>query len=422
MKENEKKELKKAIRLTYRIIGRRSRRNIEDKLYEYNEWFVPYTGAELEKMPFFNEMSDEFKVLMRESKDENFDFLSGDNCRLVSDEMILPNTANILMDAVYCVYDSFWEEGDDFFWMLRWRLEGLGIWRHYYYYVGLYTELIKYEVVEIKNLISVLVRLIGVLNDNNEPLVRSVFEQIKKMFLFNININESESRTINASMTECLFNLCSYKTQQTPTSNFTIEIDFTDVNRFMSLLSKYKNLAPPKVDYLYGNPCFCLAREGVDWFFSLSGYSKNCDNLASAIKQDLESFFCGRIFTYCKLCDDMLSYGYKDVNGKFVAFKKPVRHADRDILQFTEKEIKWQYSCCERKIFCKTQRNSESLFIYCKYMPCSRCVPAVREQKKQRYGDLYFFAFVKDFKSIQKLMKREARLLLKGGGTYLLFP
>lgn len=427
MEEIEKRntERKKAICLTYRIKGVGSIREFEEKWYNYQEWFVPYTCAELEKMPFFDKMSEEFKVLVRQSKDENFELLLEGNYRLVDEEMILPDTANILMDAVYCLGDYLWAERGYNFWRYVYNRYGLRYrrnhnhWRYSLYYLGLYTEFIKYEVLEKKNRISVLTRLIGVLDDDNEPLVKSVFKEYKDKCLLGVNINESVST--RESMKECLFKLCSNNIPQTRASNFTIEVDFSDFNMFVSLLSKYRKLGPPKTDYINGNPCFCMAHKGDDQFFSLSGYSKNCDDLAAAIKRDLDNFF-HRNYTYCKLCDEMLSYGYKGANNQFVPFPSPILYKDRDDKRFTEDDFRWQYSCCERKIFCKVQDYDETLFMYCKYMSCSRCIPAVQEEQKRRSGGLYFSALMKEPKSIKKLMSSGGRMFLKNGGIYLLYP
>ena len=82
----------------------------------------------------------------------------------------------------------------------------------------------------------------------------------------------------------------------------------------------------------------------------------------------------------------------------------------------TDDELKWQYACCERKIFIYTDKyvsEEKSMFIYCKYAPCKRCTPAIDEQAK-KHSIFMFFAFIKNAKAFKKYLKEKKQRLCDG--------
>ena len=164
---------KQAICLKYLIKG------LREEPFCYQEFFVPYSGEEIKNSPFFEEIAD-CRDLINDSVEYNLDFISREYTETVDEEKILPNTANILMDAAYCATEYVLYEEDPYVWthpFLFWDVS----------YIGLYTELIKYEIAEIKYLISVLINLYSVSNDENELKVRAVFDKIKQRFSLNVS-------------------------------------------------------------------------------------------------------------------------------------------------------------------------------------------------------------------------------------------
>ena len=55
------------------------------------------------------------------------------------------------------------------------------------------------------------------------------------------------------------------------------------------------------------------------------------------------------MFQFCKKDENMLSYGYINLNKEFVAFPNPLKESEQSNPPLEKKDS--QYSCCERKIF-----------------------------------------------------------------------
>lgn len=414
----------------------------KDKIFKYREYFVPYSAKEIQNAPFLSSLETDYTSLFAvENKSKKLDFLLYDS---IPDERILPDTANILMDCIYCVKVAFsdWSpllknlfcndslNSYSFSSMVKMQKDLENSFGITYVntddasmlwslnktfatnYIGLYTELIKFEISEIKYVISALAHLYNSDDNINKDLANSFLFQVKERYSLDFNnfliTNKSAIKTGILS----LLNLHNFKYEK----NYSIKIDLDRFDRFISLLKKYKGFWGKK-NFVNGSNCFCLTSEGGKWFFSVSGFNtKNQYNkLGYHIKHDLEAYFKPNLFEFCETGEDMLSYGTRK-NGKFVKFPKPIKY--KDIKEKTDDaSIPRQYSCCERKIFQHTTSNT-SLYIFCKYAPCDNCILAIREQKKL-HKELLFFAFAKDPRKFDAIIKKEQKLLLKNWKSHI---
>lgn len=374
-------------------------------VFYYKEYFTPYFVNDIKESPYFKKYSEKFNSLFDDSKEISLDFLPREFWDNVDDEQILPDTANILMDTIYCVSASLWGTDELF---LNFNP----------YYIGLYTELVKRQIDEVKSLISLLIYLQNASDDRNNPEINLFFEEIKKNFIFNHPGTFYDSKQ-SSTITGCLCCLCSYKNIQPPARSFSIEIDLLNFDRFLSLLRNYKPDSG-NARFYDGKNCFCLAIEGRERFFALSGFDETYDKLGNKIKNDLESYFKNVVFNFCKFdANATLSYGYKDSNGVWQNLNPPAEFNNNSSLKIENASN--QYKCCERKIFPYTKKYNKNLDIYCKYMPCCRCVPAVKEQIRMR-PSFHFFALSRDSDHFRHLLKKRKRLLLRESGIFTLYP
>ena len=418
--------MKKAIPITYKIFA------TEEISHDYVEYFVPYSGKELQKSPFLSGIGKEYAVLFAENKKNDFDFLPYEN---VPDKKILPDTANILMDAIYCInaidstlpsHSSFKEH---FLWIdkkekvLGSNINGISDVVKFWFlnnsfslvYVGLYTELMKIEIAEIKYVISVLICLYNSADNIDKELADSFLKKIKKMYSLNIDNFTITNRDSVKEGIFCFFKQIDCQSKQ---KNCCIKINLQNFDRFINLLKKYRKHWG-KANFIEGWNCFCLAKEGNKFFFSFSGNDNDhkYEELGGKVKNDLEAYFKPSSFTFCELNDNVLSYGYLDENKKFQEYQHPLKLADvksNPIDCIKMKLDNWQYCCCERKIFPYTTNKNQPLYVFCKYEPCCRCIPAVKEQKAL-HSEFLFLALVKDSHELRRILKKERDLFLKNG-------
>ena len=371
---------KNAISITYSIKG------INSKCQEY---FEPYSGKELKK--YFKE----YKALF-ENKN-NIEILHHGK-DVIKEKEKNPDTANIILDAIWCAY------------ILKQHEDGKEPYLIESDYVGLYTELLKMEIERLKNVISALLHLSCSNNANNDS-TDAFLSQIKAEY----SIKEKVSYSDKQSIIRAVMFLCyGYVNMEKPL-DCQVQIDLNNLDRFMSLLKKYRGLANNANFYgkKIGRNCFCLAREGNSYFFSLSGYYDNYDKLLKHIAKDLKAYL-NRDFAPCKLSDDTLCYGSLIVDT-FYGEDHPKRYIDCKKI-YSEEELSKLFRCCERKIFTETNNYKSDLAIYCKYAPCIMCEPAVEYQQKNRaknHCELNFYAFAKDFNSLRKYMKKKKTLKLQ---------
>ena len=118
------------------------------------------------------------------------------------------------------------------------------------------------------------------------------------------------------------------------------------------------------------------------------------------------------VLQFCKRNDDMLSYGNEIKNDKLLKFSSPKKFGKQKNILDKEFLIN-QYRCCERKIFPYIKDKSESMYIYCKYEPCVRCIPAIEDMKKQYGKNFMYFAFIKNAKTFSCYLKEKKKNLPK---------
>ena len=211
-------------------------------------------------------------------------------------------------------------------------------------------------------------------------------------------------------MKDGLFTFLSSKNFKTNQNDFSLQINFRDFDKFIKLLSNFNSFK-----LIQKNNCFCLIQEGEKYYFSFSGYNNSnvYDALGKKIEEKLKNYYPNtcKMFQFCKKDENMLSYGYKKLNHDFEHFSKPLRESEQD--NPSPEKIEFQYSCCERKIFPYIKNKSESMYIYCKYEPCVRCMPAI-EEKKKLYGDNFmYFAFIKNAKEFSIYLEEKKKTLPK---------
>ena len=177
----------------------------------------------------------------------------------------------------------------------------------------------------------------------------------------------------------------------------------------MSILNKYINLLKTiklgKETYKK-QKCFCLMYEN-EYYYTISGYDFDYTEVqlkeVNQIGIDLNKCFQNYKFHYCRINDFTLSYGITPKTNKFIQYRYPVPHFIAINKHFPS--IGLQYSCCERKIFSYLINYNMKLEIYCKYAPCKKCIPALKDEKKFRQGNLSFDYFYKDFPTFKTLYK-----------------
>lgn len=385
----------------------------------YQEIFKPYFRSKLKMSWFLQYMGKSYSAL----------FLKKDNLELKIPEYERPNAelalevqdmSNILMDGLYCIAQiyglSYFSPFDYRFSLQKYDLFNEWIFDRtsFLKYIGCYTELIKNEICEIKFAISALVNLY---NDENfnEELARSFLKKIANEFSLPIKTNAN----IYDSIKDTLLCFCDYRNFQNQQNNFKIEIDLLKFDRFISLLKKYKpytanlNKQGTAIDFINDHNCFCLAKGVKNYYFSISGYGTDYDNLGDKIKQDLNSYFTSSMFQYCSINDEMLNYVYEKAKNKYKPLKTPIKLKDVKI-DYTAEDIRKYYSCCERKIFCNTVE--KEFTFYCKYEPCQKCIPAINA-----HNVLHFFALIKDSSKLKKILKKKHNDIKKQSKIKTLF-
>ena len=391
--------------------------------FSCDEYFVPYTKNQILSSPLFKIFGDKYKPLFKDGEKGNV-FLDD-----IEEELILPNTINILMDGVYCIniallnpilYDVLTPVESEVFLLSKISdkeklvnlpeiMYGTNI-----HYIAIYTELIKYKVLEDKFVLSTLLLLYDAFENINKELAEELLIKINNKYSLNItNLNKLNKDSVK----DAIFKFCNFQNINNKI-NYSLQIDFKDFDTFITLLKNksIRNINDPNI---YENNCFCLAQVNDDYYFSFSGYEdKIYKYLADNIKDNLKKNFPNKKFIYCEKNDDMLSYGYRD-NNEFTKFESPKRESEQQNNPSSEPVSK-QYCCCERKIFAYTNKGTiqfNQMFIYCKYEPCKKCIPAVEEQEK-KFNVFMFFAFIENARTFKKYIDKKKQRLPKVPNIY----
>ncbi|MBP5592262.1 hypothetical protein J6Y50_10470 [bacterium] len=358
----------------------------EDKIFNYPEYFVPYSAKEIRNSPFLSSMETDYTSLFAvENKNKSLDFLPH---KKVSNEKILPDTANILADFLYCIKAEFSGHEPISNHYENFSFKELIKYENFRKDIAAMTELIKFGIAEIKHAISALVYLHNSDDNIDKNLANSFLNQIKQIHSLEISDFTIANKTsIEAGLLELLhFN--NFKCEQEAPS---IIIDLKEFDQFTSLFKERHNKK-----FFIGQKCFCLIREGDKYFFSVSGYNikNNYAGLVNEIREFSSKNFKNS-FEFCEISDEMLSYGTEE-NDKFVKFPKPIKYKDQKE-KIDKKSLAYQYRCCERKIFPYTKNFKQPLYIFCKYEPCENCTLAKEEQEKLRNTkEIHFLALAKD--------------------------
>ena len=388
----------------------------------YEEYFIPYTKREILQYSLQDFIGSEVNQLFENESNFNYeneyDFLKS-----VDVNKVLPDTINILMDAVYCINTALLNP------IIYRNLTPLQekvhliseltdvnklknfpelIFGTNINYIALYTELIKAEVNEIKYIISTLYHLYNSTEKLNKKLANNFLKKIKK--IYNLKIENFEITNKN-SIKEALLSFVNYRNFQNENKSFYLNIDFRNFDRFIKLLSNYKESS----NFIDKDNCFCLIQEGEKYYFSLSGYdykiNKKNNNIYEKLETNLNKFFSDSTFQLCQIGDDMLSYGNEIKNDELIKFSSPKKFCEQK--NIGDDNLRSQYSCCERKIFPYIKDKSKSMYIYCKYEPCVRCIPAIEDMKKQYGKNFMYFAFIKNAKTFSCYLKEKKKNLPK---------
>lgn len=414
----------KAFKFTYNIIAPIN--SSQKNFFSCDEYFVPYTKNQILSSPLFKIFGDKYKPLFKDCEKGNV-FLDD-----IEEELILPNTINILMDGVYCIniallnpilYDVLTPVESEVFLLSKISdkeklvnlpeiMYGTNI-----HYIAIYTELIKYKVLEDKFVLSTLLLLYDAFENINKELAEELLIKINNKYSLNItNLNKLNKDSVK----DAIFKFCNFQNINNKI-NYSLQIDFKDFDTFITLLKNksIRNINDPNI---YKNNCFCLAQVNDDYYFSFSGYEdKIYESLSKKILKTLKNFFPDQKFLYCERTDDMLSYGYRNKTKRFIKFSKPKTELEQKAAVKIPEELNSQYACCERKIFAYTNKDTTQfnrMFIYCKYEPCVRCKSAIEEQEK-KFNVFMFFAFIKDNIAFDEYMKeKKQKLITKKSNIY----
>ena len=374
------------IKLKYNCASLFFQKDLNENVFEIEEFFKPYSAMDLLKSNYFSDDLKEYAYLF-----ENLSSKSEIRLEEVEDEEIINETSSILLDMFFVLSKNILNEEYYFFYALSY--ENI---KEIENYIGIFTELLKVDVLTFKKDLSAIYNLSKIDEASYEPVLP---------FVRNINIKYSLNNTFQNNyflyLSNTFYDL----------ANIPFQIDLWDFKRFTKLLKNYK---PNNIDFITKHNCFCLMHEGKDYYFSLSGYYPDINgkykSLAEKLEKNIQAYPTFKSIRYCPISDNMLSFGYKDNNDNFISFYRRIKYKDRSC---SDKEAKDQYSCCERKIFPFLNHNSPNLTLYCKYEPCCLCIPAVRFEKQSYYNRLKFYAFAKNFKQINKMIKNHKRIVLQ---------
>lgn len=266
-----------------------------------------------------------------------------------------------------------------------------------------FTEYYKLFLTEIKNdlhLLLIIFSNLSNINKNNNSILK-IFKFLKKLnnkYQLAISITNQNINTLLSSFITTFYHSFINHTFLIEKKDDRISV----INKYIELL---KTIKLGKEAYKK-QKCFCLMNEN-EYYYTISGY--DFDSTDAQLKEviqigeDLNKCFPSYKFNYCRLNDFTLSYGFTPGKKRFIQYRYPIPHFFAIYKHFPYLGL--QYSCCERKIFSYLQDYNTELKIYCKYAPCKKCIPAIKDEKKFRQGKVKFDYFYKDSPTFNTLYK-----------------
>lgn len=274
-----------------------------------------------------------------------------------------------------------------------------------------FTEYYKLFLTEIKNDLHLLLILYSnqssfTESNSNTNKLLLFLKKLKKKYQLSVSVGKQSLFTVLSTFIRTFYH--NFINHTFTINNNDGQIDI--LNKYIDLLKTIKlgRLAYKK------QKCFCLVHENK-YFYTISGYDFDYDkdqmDELNQIGKNLHDIFSQYEFQYCPISDYTLSYGFCSNRNRLIKYNYPIPFFLAYDKQFPS--IDSQYSCCERKIFSFLNNYNIELEIYCKYAPCTKCIPAVKEEKKFRQGKLTFDYFYLNFPTFSALYKRKIKHKLK---------
>lgn len=396
-------EQNNSIALKYKFITRKSN-------YEFKEVFKPYSGNELLISNYFESNYSEFQTFIIDKEHYDLSFLPRNSYENNANiDSIIPNYSDIVLDTIFTLYFCFDPNGIYFYNLENKELPGFYD-SNSILYIGLFTELLKFEIDSFKYDLSI---IINILNNQNisDTQKNRLLNTILSKYIINININVSNQQSVSNALVAFL-NCMSVNRSNT----CEIDINLFAYDTFIQLLKKHQ-----MTNYIYKKQCFCLCKENSKFYFTLSGVKKEPNkHMFDILQQEIETIVANEFnlsisISYCMLSDSTLSYGRMNTNGVFENFSifrlpSPISYKDYDESKYLEKKIN-SFTCCERKLFAGLPDQNGILTIYCKYEPCARCIPAIKDNEK-KYFSFKFNAFAKNFEVCKKMIENNQKRIL----------
>lgn len=255
----------------------------QEKEFPYREFFKPYSNIELAENSNSLFYAKEINI--------ELDRLFKCGVEYINEERILPETPNVVLDMLYSLahidYPIFDLKLPYFIYSFD-----------YLKYIGIYTELLKQNIYRLKKDLSFLINAYF-FEDDDEQLDKKL-SNLKQRYKFGHTITYHNKESVK----DAIYYLCGFKNIDTKSRSVQYAIDLTKVDRLINLLKTYK-----KKDFIKSYGCFCLTNADSEWYFSISGTSPEYDNFGKKLEQDISQYFKHSKFTYCKLDDNVLSYG-----------------------------------------------------------------------------------------------------------------
>ena len=353
--------------------------------FSYIEFFKPFSNKELKNKDDSNFFNEEISIDLDEIFDRCVEY--------VPQERILPKTPNILLDMIYACSNIY-----PYLYFIDYPFFYYGYINDYLRNIGLYTELIKQDIYNLKRDLSLLIN--AYFFESDDKYLNSSFRKLKEKNHIDFKIQYQKKESIK----DAIYYLCNLKNISTKQTSVLYKIDLTKVDNFISLLRKLKTK-----DFFKDHGCFCLVKADNAWYFSISGTNPGYDSLGKNLEHDISQYFKHSKFTYCGLADNVLSYGDIVINNILREYKTPIPYSKAKT-NFPLERLKDEFKCCERKIF-PVISSERHLIVICKYDPCPRCIPAVCQEKQSKQSFI-FKSFAHDYDDFVRYLNREKSKLI----------
>ena len=243
--------------IRYNFITRKSN-------YTFTELFNPYSGNELSSSYYFESNYSEFKNLLIDKEYYDLSFLPrGYYENNVYIDNIIPNFSDIILDTIFTLYFCFDPNGIFFYNLENNKLPSF-FGSNSILYIGLFTELLKFEIDSFKYDLSI---IINILNNPSIPDTQKnkFVNKILSKYKININLNVSNQQSVSNALVAFLNSMSSNKT-----NTCIIDIDLYAFDTFIQLLEKHK-----MTNYIYKKQCFCLCKENLKYYFVIISQKMN---------------------------------------------------------------------------------------------------------------------------------------------------